>query len=207
MEKMQDLIVLLGMIIILVSALVAMYKWKKVHQDYNPLFIYVFISAFFSLIQLSVLVNFVSNVFVLAEGIALLFVFKSWNYLDRYPKLINILIFLFLIVWVGEFALEGKGDPLLLYYRIFYSFVLVIISVNAMNYEIVQYKGNLLKYPQFLILIALILYFTYNVMLESFYIAGIKSSFDIKRIINIVSKTIILIAILWIPSKMKTLDY
>ncbi len=207
MEKMQDLIVLLGMIIILISALGAMYKWKKVHQDYYPLFIYVLISAFFSLIQLFLLVNLVSNVFVLAEGISLLFVFKSWNYLDRYPKLINILIFLFLIVWVVEFAISGIDDPVLLYYRIFYSFVLVILSVNAMNYEIVHYKGNLLKYPQFLILIALILYFTYNVMLESFYIAGIKSSFDIKRIINIVSKTIILIAILWIPSKMKTLDY
>jgi hypothetical protein len=206
MEKMQDVIVQLGMIIILACAIVAIYKWRKVHQDYYPLFIYVFICVFFSLVQY-IFVNLVSNVFVLAEGISLLFVFKSWNYLDRYPKVYRVIIGLFAIVWIIEFAISGKYDHVLLYYRILYSFVLVILSVNAMNFEIVHFKGNLLKYPQFLILIAFILYFTYNVMLESFYIAGIKGSFEIKRIINIVSKSIILIAILWIPSKMKTLDY
>jgi len=207
MVKMQDLIVLIGVLFILASAILAIYKWNKVQRDFHPLFVYVNISAFFSLVQLFLLGNLTSNVFVLAEGISLLLVFKAWNYLDRYPRLINILLALFFIVWVMEYAIMGKNDQILLYYRVFYSFVLVILSVNAMNFEIVHYKGNLLKYPQFLILIALILYFTYNVMLESFYIAGIKSSFEVKRIINIISKSIILVAILWIPSKMKTLDY
>jgi hypothetical protein len=202
---MKEIILAVAYVLFLINAVLAIYRWNRVDGRHRPFLAYLVVSMVFAFQQhfIDWYVNFSSSLFVLFEGVLLLWSMYAWRYLDRHRQLFLPLLVLFGIVWLVEIILRWEdGGPVLYYYRVTYSFVLVLVAINGMNSDIVNFKGNLLRHSSFLVASAIVLYFTNNVLLESFYIAGVQGpSFGIKQVLKPVSLIIFILAVLWIPPK------
>lgn len=200
----MESIILVANVFFLLNAVLAIYRWNRVDGQHRPFLAYLVVSMAFAFQQhfTNWHINFSASLFVLCEGLLLLWSLNSWRYLDRHRQLFLPLMALFGFVWMVEMLWLWDIRATILYYRVVYSFVLVLVAINGMNSDIVRYKGNLLRHSSFLVAGAIVLYFTYNVLLESFYIAGIEGpSFGIKRVFKLVSLIIFTLAVLWIPPK------
>jgi hypothetical protein len=208
----MERIVQVANVFFLINAVLAIYRWNRVDGRHRPFLAYLVVSMVFAFQQhfIARYINFSADLFILCEGLLLLWSLYAWRYLDRHRGLFLPLLVLFGIVWLAEIIIRWEAEaPILYYYRVVYSFVLVLVAINGMNIDIVHYKGNLLRHSSFLVAGAIVLYFTYNVLLESFYIAGIegyfagieKPSYNIKNVFKLVSLIIFTLAVLWMPPK------
>jgi hypothetical protein len=200
----MELIIQVANVLFLINGILALHRWNQVEDKHHPFLAYLVISMIFAFQQhfTNWQITLSSSIFVLLEGLLLLSSLYAWGYMARQSKFFRPILALFVIVWIAEMLWLWDIKSMILYYRLFYSFVLVIVAINGMNSDIVQFKGNLLRYAPFLVASAIVLYFTYNVLLESFYIAGLQGpSFGIKRIFKLASMIIFTIAVLWIPRK------
>lgn len=76
------------------------------------------------------------------------------------------------------------------------------------NRIIITERKSLIRNPVFIICLAFIIYFTYKVLLEIFWLYGLNSSrefrvevYNIFKYINLFANLIYALAILWIPRK------
>lgn len=213
---MGDLLIWIYTIILTLNAGFLIANWKSIEERYKLFSTYILVSFFFTVFQLFIikiqtfypntiaspmyraLIHGSSNVFVLLEAFLLVaFVWKA-GYLKQYPKILHLLLLSIFIFWLINGIYAKYGTEPMLYYRVFYSTLLVLFTIHAMNHEIVQYKNNLLKYPLFLIFVAIIILFTYLIVLESFYLFGkANPSIFLMRIFRLLNVSIYSIAIIW----------
>jgi hypothetical protein len=73
------------------------------------------------------------------------------------------------LLWVIENLVFLRITEFPPYYRLVYSFIIVLLSVNQINYLIIHDSRNLLKNAQFLICIAFIIFFMYQILYEIAY--------------------------------------
>jgi len=195
-------------IITIASAIIALFLFKKVDKRFIPFLIYVMLSGLIEIIyffinkyaasQTSVLGY---NIYVLLEGFVLVWMFNKWRVLDRYKYLPNLLYIGFMISWSIDLIYTGTIHEVLIFYRIFYSFVLVMLAINSMNLMIVHSKSNLLRSSKFLISSGILVLYTNKIVLESFYLLLTENSFLILRYVALFVKFILFLALLWIPKK------
>jgi len=69
-------------------------------------------------------------------------------------------------IWILENIVWWKIISFGPVFRFVYSFILVLLSVNEINYTIVRENKNLLKNARFLICIGFIVYFLYQILYE-----------------------------------------
>ena len=117
--------------------------------------------------------NINNNVYVLIESLLLLWQFKCWRLFDHNRKLPLFLGAAFVLFWVGEVFIYSGLLKTAAYFRVFYSFALVLLSITMVNRLIAEERGNLLKNAAFIICIAFIIYFTYKILVEIFYVYGV----------------------------------
>lgn len=71
------------------------------------------------------------------------------------------------------FANLAKFSP---YFRVFYAFVVVLLGINQINSMMVNQEQTLFKSPVFVLSLAFIIFFTYQIIYEaSFFIGSDKS--------------------------------
>src|SRR5690606_4990452 len=87
-------------------------------------------------------------------------------------------ILVFLLVWITDTLVAGSITQTSVYFRIFYSFIIVFFSINMINKKIFSSKQSLLRDPSFIIYISFCIYFTYKALIEAFILYGIDSSGD-----------------------------
>jgi hypothetical protein len=115
---------------------------------------------------------------------------------------------LLVITWFFDYrTIQGLGS-MNLNFRLFYSFLIVLMSIHVCNRLVFTFNGPLLKSPVFLICTSFILYFTYKILVEVFWIYGLNKAknfrmdvYIIMAWINALANIIYLLAILCIPKK------
>lgn len=149
-----------------------------------------------------------NNLYVLIESLLLTWQFKKWNLFDRTKYLFEILSAGFVVLWLIECFFMKKIGYTISYFRIIYSFIIVLMSCNILNRQLAPEHKNLLRNSSFLICIMFIIYYTYKVITGIFWLYGLHLSenfiMDITAIliyINLISNLVFAFAILWMPGK------
>ena len=191
-----------------------MVRFSQIRREYYP-FIYVIWLACVNEMLAFVLVlsqrhNIISNnLYSIIEGLLLLWFFQELGVFRRWKFMRYLLSLLFVAVWITDnFIIHPFGTSFNSYFNIFSSFTLVLLAITTINNILVTEK-EVLKNPAFLICIAITIFFTYMILVESFWIYGFtqrKSSFannvySILSWINLFCNLIYAVAILWMRKK------
>ena len=204
---------------VFIAATVGWVRLKYIAPAFYPFILCLSLGALNEIISIivsysghSTMVN--NNIYVLLESILLCTQLSRWNAWGRFH--FNVLVTAILILtWSAEnvflFQLYGVSS----YFRLFYSAILVFLSINVSNRIIATEKGTLLKHPVFLICIGLLIYFTYKILVETFWLYGLGRSrefrenvYSIMIWINMIVNLIYAFAVLWIPAKQRfTMQY
>ena len=200
---------------ILIPVVVSWWKYKKIPPVYHPFIWCLWLGLLNELLSVvcskvfhSNAVN--SNLYVLAESLFILWQFQRWQLFGRLPHLFTVAACSFLAVWLVENFITGKITSLSSWFRIVYSFVTVLMSIVVLNGLLLREKRTLLTHPVFLICAAFSMYYTYNVLVETFWVYGLNRGkafrvnvYRIMLVINVISNLIYTAAILWIPTKQR----
>ena len=198
----------------LLAGLVRLSRIKK--SSYQPFFILLVVGAFNELLSgflIKVLHahNAVSNnLYSLAEWLLIAWQFYTWGRIPKRTSLFYVLVAFPCVVWIVEnlgFGQIGHFSP---YFRVMKAFMIVLFSVNTINFMITHDYRNLSGNPTFLICIAFIIYFIYRIVYQWAYETSFGSPNDTKVFIimlfgyvNALTNIIFAIALLRIPPPQK----
>jgi hypothetical protein len=146
------------------------------------------------------------NIYLLAEFLFFTWQFKKWRFILRRNWLYKTLMLTMAGVWITENIIFGQLNNFSPYFQVISSMVLILLAVNQLNWLIVNERGNILTNPIFIICIAIIIFFSYKVLIEIFYHYApeklIKNNiFMMQSYLNVGYNIILAIAILCIPRK------
>lgn len=150
----------------------------------------------------------VINIYSLAECMLIIYQFYIWRKNKLARKWIIAIGVLFILVWVVENIIAGTINNFVPVFRISYAFLLVIISINEINYLITHENRGLLTNARFLICLAFIIFFLYQILFEAAFRISINQSsvvtnkiFEMQIYINLLVNVIYGVAIWFIPRK------
>lgn len=197
-------------------AIAGLIRFRKITPAYRPFLIYLVVSLANELLNGLVIIpnNFRKaealdwSLFNLFEAVILLTQFYYWKRFDRHKKKFQALFIIVVCGWMFEnFIAENiyHFNPIFL---ICYSFILVLLSVQTINYIIVN-EGRLplIKNSMFIISTAMIVFFVYDIFVYTLAAKGIKSYiFHIFISINTVVNLLYGIGVCFIPKKIPDKD-
>jgi len=202
---------------------VGVIRWKKIDPRYYPV-ILVFGAATLAELYRSIqLMNYYGqyglpigfslegyNLYVLCISILYTLFFNNMGLFEKYKKLPNIIIFTFIITWIADhFILRGNQihNPTK-YFRLFYSLVLSLFSIQQINRLIVHEKKNIVRNSSFLICCWLLFFFLPYIITEGVFLFNPKVSgnfyesvYLVRGWTNHIIYLIFTLAVLWIPPK------
>ena len=198
--------------LIAVPAIIGLFRINRIDPAYYPFIVLLWIGLFNEIINTycievyrSNVIN--SNIYVLVEALLILYFFRR---LELFNKTYQFYLFLLLFAgtWVAEHFVFFSIWSFNSYFRILYSFTIVLMSISMINRLISSSSGRLIRNSAFLIMIGFIFFFTYKVLIEIFYIYSIEGSevfgVQVYRLITYINLSVNLlyaIAIIWIPRK------
>lgn len=148
------------------------------------------------------------NVFSLLEALLLTWQFKRWLLFRRQEKFYYLILVLFVAGWTLETFVTGKLHLFNSYFIIVHSSIIVLMSVNMINKVMFEDPSTLFKNPVFLICMGMIIFFTYFILIEAFWLNGLNRSksfrihiYEMLPYVNLFTNLIFALAILCIPLK------
>lgn len=156
---------------ILIPVVIGLLRFKLVKKGYLLLYLDIlcgFLTEVISYILIRKhLPNAVpTNIFVLFEWILLALQFRQWGFLAKKDRLFYVFLVFPIVVWIIENIAFRKIFEFSPYFRILYSFLVVIMSVTKLNFDITHGNKNLFRNPIFIVCISFIVYFTYQIVYE-----------------------------------------
>lgn len=169
-----------------IGAILALIRFNKINRAWLPFILFLWIGLITEIVsyiithmhQTNTVTN---NVYVLLESFLLTWQFYNWGLFKRRKWLFPVLLSAFALWWIIESLFFGMLQMPMTYFRIFFSFVMVIMSINSFNEQLMKETHNIWLNPVFLICIAFLLYFTFKVIIGSFWISGFKGSYAFSR--------------------------
>jgi hypothetical protein len=206
-------------ILMAVGLVYAIINRKRLGAYYQPFYVYLIVSLAFEvfikmIIHLGYKSPLIANCYVLVEFPIFLWLFYNWS--SRNNKIYFIGLFLIgLVIWIFDNLIMNSIFQINSYYRIYYSVVLILCSINQLNKIIFQDNIILWKNAIFLISITSVIYYSYRVFIESLFLFQQEFSNDFFRgvyyimiIVNFLSHLVYTLALLCIPAKQEfTLRY
>lgn len=195
------------------GAIAGWIRYKKTDPAYRPFILLLWAGLANELLSIVLIFRgysnaFNYNLFVLVEAVLITRQFASWGLFGQRTTIPLLLQTCFIVLWIGDYLLRGEMNVYLSYYIIGYSAVIVLLSIHMLNHVLFKEPGMLLKHPVFLICMAFIIYFTYTIITETFWVYGLNktTSFRIHiselfSYVNLITNLIYAFSILWIPMK------
>lgn len=148
-----------------------------------------------------------TNIYAIAEGCLLLWFFRNTGTLTS-KYLSRSLLIILLATWVIDTFLIGDfGKSFSSYYIILSSFITVLLCITGINKLLVKEK-DLLKNSSFIIYMGLLIYFMYSILVEIFWMYGLKLDdgfgskvYFILSLVNPICNLIYAWAILWMRKR------
>jgi hypothetical protein len=203
---------------IIFAAIAGLIRVRRISPVYYPFLIIVWFGLLNEILSIvmaySIRNNSInSNVFVLIEYLLLLWQFYKWN--DGNRKKYYLLACIGTLVWVADNLLINSLSQNNSTFRIFYSFIIVLLSINQINKIIIYEKGALIKNAMFIICITFLFYYGCKAFVETFNTIHLSLSnvflwnlYIILYFVNVFSNVLYTLAILCIPVRQEfTLPY
>lgn len=198
---------------ILIAAIISIIKFSRIRNTYRPFIYLVWIGGVNEIVSFLLIINRHYNiinsvVYGLCEAMLLLWFFRNLGIFNKNKLLFYLLLLLFLSLWVIEsFFFKDFGARYNSYFGITYSLPVVLLSITAINRILFEEK-DILKNPVFWICIGMIIYFTYKIVVDMFWLYGLKESKNFRQsvltilmFINFLCNLIYAMAILWMRKK------
>jgi hypothetical protein len=211
MDPLQSFLLSLVVLFPCISGLI---RWKKIRQMYRPFIILVTVAAMTEVLNYIIIEvlkgnnNSIINIYSLAEWTLLIAQFYYWRYYSHTRRWYPYIGLACVIVWIVENLIIGNISHIGPVFRISSAFIMVTLSINEINYVIINESRNLLKNARFLICAGFLVYFLYQVLLEGvIYVTAKGDSPTANKIINLFSyinafvNIIYGIAVWYIPKK------
>ena len=198
---------------ILFPAVASIFRYRNADASYRPFLIWIFISVLNELWvglyigdsrDLSIL-NW--HLFMLVECLILLIQFYYWGRFKKALYLFYLLLLLTVAGWLYENFIYSSIYVYNSGFLIAYSFVLVLLSINTINIIVAQHNQMLYKNGQFIICVAMIIFFIYQIFVFLFLAMDIRDNkllvkiFDIRVYINAFTNILYAIGIYYIPER------
>jgi hypothetical protein len=197
---------------IVLPAGISLFFLKRLEHRFLPFFLFLW-TGLLGEVATTLIINaggsnaVVGNVYVLLEALLLTWFFKKFDLFSHRKWFYGFLIF-FILFWIGENLIFSSLGQFNSYFRIVYSFSLVLMSISQINKLLVEENKSVLLHPVFLICIAFVIFFTYKTLVEIFWVYGLNSSdqfnksvYRILSIINLFANLLYALACLWIRRK------
>jgi hypothetical protein len=197
---------------VFITAVLAALKYRRMSPDFLPFALCIWIASVNELVSFLLSYNGYSNlpnnnIYILLEGLLIVWQFKKWKLFRHLRQLPAILALLLAGLWLYEIHSLATLNALHYYYRIFYAALVVICSINISNRLIISHH-RLVKNPIFYICTAYILYFTVKILADTYWLYNPESSaffltavFYSLALNNLVTNLLFTLAVLWIPKK------
>lgn len=153
--------------------------------------------------------NVVINIYSLTECLLIIAQFYYWRFHSRTRRWYPYFGILCIAIWIWEnLYYRDVTTEVGTIFRVSEAFILVILSINEINYLLINDNKNLLKNARFLICAGFLIYFLYQILLEgSIYIStqqtgGITNKIiEVSSYINAFVNIIYGIAVWYIPKR------
>jgi len=166
---------------LIIPLIVALIRIKKIDKVYYPLLILLLIGLLSEFVSFACINAFKTNapvikIYSLIECCIILYQLYLWKNAIRYRRMFIVLGLVCLIFWVIETIIFKNINTFSPYFRVFYAFVIVLLCINQINAMMFYQNVALLKNPVFIICLAFIILFLYQIIYEaSYYIGSDKS--------------------------------
>ena len=198
---------------IAIGAIIGLIRVRTINQTFLPFIILLWIGLLNEILG-TILIRLIrsnavnSNIYVLIESLVILKFFNGLGLFDNKRKVFFLVGILFITTWIADNFFISNINRFSSYFRVFYSIVIVFISIQMINRQLTEEKKGLLKNPVFLIMMSFITFFTCKILIEIFWIYGLNASkdfrVDIYRImtyVNLITNITYALAVIWIPRK------
>jgi hypothetical protein len=198
---------------ILLPFIAGLARLRRIGKRYRPFFLLLTVGVCTELIN-AYLIKIIhgsnaiaSNIYTLTEWLLILWQFRVWGVFRTRKNAYLVLLILSCTIWTTENLVFGQILNFSPYFRFFYSFLTVLLSINKINFMITHDDRNLLRHPEFLICIGFIIYFIYKIVYEWAYQASLYGTTEIRSTIvfleayiNAITNIIFAIAMVKIPA-------
>lgn len=200
-------------LVILIPGIISVARFRATDSSYFPFLLLIWIGGVNEIISI-VLINrgletgINNNIYVLLESLLILWFLRRQRTTLSNTSFFGAILISYILFWGAENFIYSKITYISSYFRIYYSFVTVLLSINTVNHIFFLEKRSLLRSPLFLIGICFISFFTYKILVEVFWLYGLNNSdrfrknvYDILLYLNLVVNLAYILAALWIPRK------
>lgn len=203
---------------IIIAALLGMIRFKSIASDFHPFLWLIWIGVVNETLSLVFIYSFGSNavnsnIYVLIEYGLVLFQFYRWN--REYLKVCRLLAIVGLLIWILDDCLLNNISENNSVFRIFYSVVIVLLSVMEVNRIIINERKMIMGNAIFIICVTFLVYYGCKAFVEVFNAFQMelskqfnRSMFRILYAANLFSNIMYAISILCMPRKQEfTMPY
>jgi hypothetical protein len=157
-------------LVVLFPCISGLIRWKKVRQMYQPFLILMIIATITEIINYSKLFgsNAIINIYSLVEWLFIIAQFYYWRYYSNTRRWYPYFGILCLVLWIIEIFFIGSIHEIAVIFRLASAFLVVTLSINEINYIIINESRELLKNARFLICTGFLIFFIYQLLLEGF---------------------------------------
>lgn len=200
---------------IAIAAIIGLIRLRKIIRPYRP-FVFILFLSLISEIVHTILSRYLNtnsisaNIYVLLECFLWLWQFSCWGAFSKNRAGLWVLACSLAAVWVAEHIWMEKIFTFSSMFRISYSFVLVFLAIDQLNLMIVNEKKNLLRTSRFLICFGITFFYSFKIIVESFYLFELALSktfytylYLILIFMNVFVNLIFALAALWVPTRQK----
>jgi hypothetical protein len=196
-------------------AIAGLIRFRKIETAYWPFIIYLTVSLLNELLMGLWIIPKSRKaealdwtLFNLFEAVILMVQFYYWKRFDRYKKIFPGLLIVVVCGWFFENFIAHNIYHFSPIFLICYSFILVLLSVQTINYIIVnEARMPITKNAMFIICVAMIVFFVYDIFVWTLAANGIHLAvYDIYRIVNTMVNLLYGLGVCFIPKKISGKD-
>ncbi len=165
-----------------VPAIAGIYSYKSINQKYKP-FVYLLIiyAGFETTGQILIWLkkgefnSILMNIFVLIDYIFIYILFNYWK--DKKNNLIDVFIIaILIIIWTIDNIFINKINTTNSTFRIIYSIILVIKSIDVINNQISKLNFQIISDPIFIVCLFLLIQFSFKSIYETSFVFSLLVS-------------------------------
>jgi hypothetical protein len=192
---------------ILVPIVVGITRYKAIYPTYYPFLVLMLVGLINEIVCYPLSNSAIpNNVYCLIEFLLFTWQFRKWKNILLGKEVYYGLNFLLIIIWMCENLVYKHLDSFGIVYAISYSFTLILLAINQMNWLIINERSSIYKNPVFIICIAIIIFYSYKILMEVFYYYAPERTmrsniFSIEAYVNVLYNILLAIAIICIPKK------
>lgn len=164
---------------------------KRLDKTYYPFYMMILLGFFAELASIVLIHSFkISNapvikIYSLLECCLILYQLYLWKSSTKSNLFFIVLTAICVVFWIVETLVFSNLNTFSPYFRVFYAFIVILISINQINAMMFYHQGPLFRNPRFIICLGFTIFFLYQILYEaSFFIDSSKSSVANKIIIG-----------------------